>query len=93
MITSFQLLLLLLATISCFGGEKRLECEQDVCTDDTKQVGCLPFIRSKVSGQLHTDTDTGIMMTLSLSLSLRRSSPPVAPVNHIIINTLRSMEI
>lgn len=53
MITSFQLLLLLLATLSCFGGETRLECEQEACAEDTKQVGCLPFIRSKVSGQSH----------------------------------------
>lgn len=50
LILKYQFLLLLLAALSRVDGQllKRLPCEQEVCAEDTKQVGCVPLWKSKV---------------------------------------------
>lgn len=55
MTLKYQLLLLLLAALSRVGWQEilRLACEQEVCPEDTRQVGCLPLSKSKVSSQLY----------------------------------------
>lgn len=54
LILKYQLLLLLLAALSRVDGQllRRLPCEQEVCAEDTKQVGCVPLWKSKVCLQL-----------------------------------------
>lgn len=50
LILRYQFLLLLLAALSRVDGQllRRLPCEQEVCAEDTKQVGCVPLWKSKV---------------------------------------------